>query len=129
MSNELQELFGTIADEEKAAASAYIRGRIDAMTAQDDGPMRARIFAATTMIAGAELFVKLDSAAVVAKQMRSLADRIEGGANPLTDVRKCNTITLQAQARCAGLIYRYADAMRRLTPDLAAMRSSDGSNP
>lgn len=49
------------------------------MTAQDDGPMRARIFAATTMIAGAELFVKLDSAAVVAKQMRSLADRIEGG--------------------------------------------------
>ena len=79
MSNELHELFGTIADEEKAAASAHIRGRIEAMTAQDDGPMRARIFAATTMIAGAELFAKLDSAAVVAKQMRSLADRIEGG--------------------------------------------------
>lgn len=79
MSNELHELFGTIADEEKAAASAHIRGRIEAMTAQDDGPMRARIFAATTMIAGAELFVKLDSATVVAKQMRSLADRIEGG--------------------------------------------------
>ena len=64
MSNELHELFGTIADEEKAAASAHIRGRIEAMTAQDDGPMRARIFAATTMIAGAELFAKLDSAGV-----------------------------------------------------------------
>ena len=44
MSNELHELFGTIADEEKAAASAHIRGRIEAMTAQDDGPMRARIY-------------------------------------------------------------------------------------
>ena len=31
--------------------------------------------------------------------------------------------------RYAGRTYRYADAMRRLTPDLAAMRSSDGSNP
>ena len=79
MSNELHELFGTIADEEKAAASAHIRGRIEAMTAQDDGPMRARIFAATTMIAGAELFAKLESADVVANQMRSLADRIEEG--------------------------------------------------
>lgn len=45
MNHELHELFAVITDEEQAAAAAHVRGRIEAMTTQDDGPIRARIFA------------------------------------------------------------------------------------
>lgn len=61
MQNELNELFGIITDEEKAAASAHIRGRIEAIQNQNDGPIRARLFAAATLVSGAELFARLDS--------------------------------------------------------------------
>ena len=79
MREELTEFFATITDEEKAAASAHIRGRIEAMTNQDDGPIRARIFAGCTLVAGAELYAHLDSPDAVADQLRRLANRIEAG--------------------------------------------------
>ena len=79
MNDELHELFAVIKDEEQAAAAAHVRGRIEAMTAQDDGPVRARIFAGCTLIAGAELFAQLDSPEAVANQLRLLAIRIEAG--------------------------------------------------
>ncbi|PWG18066.1 hypothetical protein [Salibaculum griseiflavum] len=79
MTDELHELFALITDEEKAAASAHVRGRIEAMTGQDDGPIRSRIFAGCTLVAGAELFAELDSPDAAASQLRRLADRIEAG--------------------------------------------------
>lgn len=75
--NELNEFFATLADEERAAASAHLANRIDGMAHQDDGPIRARIFAAATLVAGAELFSKLDSPKAAATQLRRLADRLE----------------------------------------------------
>ncbi len=77
MHDELRELFATITDEEKAAASAHIRSRIDGIREQGDGPIRARIFAGCTLVAGAELYAELDSPTAVAAQLRRLADRIE----------------------------------------------------
>ena len=76
---ELSELFALISDEEKAAASDHIKVRIEAMADQDDGPIRARIFAGCTLVAGAELFAQLDCPNDVAAQLRRLADRIEAG--------------------------------------------------
>lgn len=76
---ELSEFFAVISDEEKAAASTHVRERIEAMAAQDDGPIRARIFAGCTLVAGAELFAQLDSPDSVASQLRRLAARIEAG--------------------------------------------------
>lgn len=49
------------------------------MSDQDDGPIRARIFAASTLIAGAELFANLDSPQAAAAQLRRLADRLDAG--------------------------------------------------
>jgi len=77
MTNEIHEIFGTITDEEKAAASVYMRARIGSMSNQQDGPVRARIFAGCTLVAGAELFAKLDSPKAAAAQLRRLADRLE----------------------------------------------------
>lgn len=79
MTHEFHEFFATITDEEKAAASAHIRHRVESMAAQDDGPIRARIFAGCTLVAGAELYAQLDSPDAVASQLRRLADRIEAG--------------------------------------------------
>jgi len=81
MSHELHELFAVIRDEEHAATAAHLKGRIDAMVNQDDGPVRSRIFAGCTLIAGAELFAELYSADAAAKQLRRLADQIEAQAN------------------------------------------------
>jgi hypothetical protein len=77
--SELNEFFATLADEERAAASAHLASRIAGMSDQDDGPIRARIFAASTHIAGAELFANLDSPQAAAAQLRRLADRIDAG--------------------------------------------------
>ena len=79
MNDELHELFATITDEEKAAASAHVRHRVETMACQQDGAIRARIFAGCTLVAGAELFAQLDSPDAVASQLRRLADRIEAG--------------------------------------------------
>ena len=81
MNDELHELFAVITDEEQAAAAAHVRHRIDAMVNQDDGPIRSRIFAGCTLIAGAELFAELYSADAAAKQLRRLADQIESQAD------------------------------------------------
>jgi len=78
--NELNEFFATLADEERAAASAHLASRIDGMADQDDGPIRARLFAAATLVAGAELFANLDSPQAAAAQLRRLADRLDAGA-------------------------------------------------
>ena len=75
--SELSELFEVITEEEKGAASAYIAARIASMEAQDDGPIRARLFAGGTIIGGAELFARLYSPEAAAAQLRRLADRID----------------------------------------------------
>lgn len=77
--NELNEFFATLADEERAAASAHLASRIDGMADHDDGPIRARLFAAATLVAGAELHAALESPQAAAAQLRRLADRIEAG--------------------------------------------------
>jgi len=78
--NELNEFFATLADEERAAASAHLASRIEGMAHQDDGPIRSRLFAAATLVAGAELFANLDSPQAAAAQLRRLADRLDAGA-------------------------------------------------
>ena len=78
--SEFNEFFATLADEERAAASTHLASRIDGMADQDDGPIRARIFAASILIAGAEMFANLDSPQAAAAQLRRLADRLEAGA-------------------------------------------------
>ena len=78
--SELNEFFATLADEERAAASAHLASRIDGMADHDDGPIRARLFAAATLVAGAELFASLDSPQAAAAQLRRLADRLDAGA-------------------------------------------------
>lgn len=79
MTNELHELFAVIRDEERAATTAHVKHRIDAMLNQDDGPIRSRIYAGCTLIAGTELFAQLYSPNAAAKQLRRLADQIEAG--------------------------------------------------
>jgi replicative superfamily II helicase len=71
------DLSGLIADEEKGAVTLAIRQRLAAIKALPDGPVRARIFAASAMIGGAELFAALEGRVSTAKQLRRLADRIE----------------------------------------------------
>ena len=72
--------FATLADEERAAASAHLASRIDGMARHDDAPIRARLFAAATLVAGAELFASLESSQAAAAQLRRLADRLDAGA-------------------------------------------------
>lgn len=76
------DLAALIADEERAASAHAIAQRIAAIEDQPDGPIRARIFAAATLIGGAELWVHLEDGATVATQLRRLADRIEAGSGP-----------------------------------------------
>lgn len=71
------DLAGVIADEEKGAVTLAIAQRIDTIKALPDGPVRARIFAASAMIGGAELFAALEGTDAAATQLRRLADRIE----------------------------------------------------
>lgn len=81
MSTELQELFATIADEEMAAAAAHIQHRIITMADQDDAPVRARLFASSTLVSSAELGAELEGSSATAAKLRRLADRIEAQAN------------------------------------------------
>ena len=75
------DLAGVIADEEKGAVSLAIKQRLAAIKALPDGPVRARIFAASAMIGGAELFAALEGNVSTAQQLRRLADRIERAAH------------------------------------------------
>lgn len=77
MHNELNKSFAAITEEEKEAVFAHIRNRLETMGAQNDGPIRARIFAASTLIAGAELFAEFQGKEAASEQLRRLADRIE----------------------------------------------------
>lgn len=74
------DLAGVIADEEKGAAALAIKQRLTAIKALPDGPVRARIFAASAMIGGAELFAALEGRVSTANQLRRLADKIERAA-------------------------------------------------
>lgn len=78
--NELNDFFATLADEERAAASAHLASRIDGMARHDDAPIRARLFAAATLVAGAELHAALEGPHATAAQLRRLADRLDAGA-------------------------------------------------
>lgn len=75
--NEAHEFFGLIADEEKAGLAAAISAKLQAIQDNDDGPIRARLFAKMLQIAGAELAAELDGPHVTAEQLRQLADRID----------------------------------------------------
>jgi len=76
------ELAGLIADEERAAASALIRDRVECMAEQNDGPIRVRIFSVATLTAGAELYALLEGSAETANQLRRLADVFEASIGP-----------------------------------------------
>lgn len=77
-----QDLAATIADEEKSHVARSTAERIAAIQDQPDGPVRARIFAAASMIGGAELHAALEGPQATATQLRRLADRIEASAGP-----------------------------------------------
>lgn len=78
-----EDLAATIGDEEKAAVAGTIAERIAAIQDQPDGPVRARIFAAASMIGSAELHAALEGPQATATQLRRLADRFEASAGPI----------------------------------------------
>lgn len=73
-----QDLVETLTLEEKAAATNAVAVRIQQIENRPDGPLRARIFAAATLIAGAEIMQELEGPAAAAAQLRKVADRLEG---------------------------------------------------
>lgn len=75
----LEELASLLADEEKGAVSLALAGRISAIKDRPDGPVRIRIFAAASMIGGAELMAQLEGPEAAARQLRRLAERFEAG--------------------------------------------------
>lgn len=64
--------------EERAAATNAVAVRIRQIENLPDGPLRGRIFAAATLIVGAEAMRELEGSAAAAAQLRRVADRLEG---------------------------------------------------
>lgn len=77
---QFNDLASLIAVEEKLAVTHALAARIEAIQDLPDGPVRARIYAAACLIAGAELMGQLDGPQAAAHQLRRLADRLEAGA-------------------------------------------------
>lgn len=63
--------------EEKAAAANAVAVRIRQIENLPDGLLRGRIFAAATLIIGAEAMREFEGPAAVAAQLRRVADRLE----------------------------------------------------
>ncbi|MBS4011992.1 MAG: hypothetical protein KGZ72_14705 [Roseovarius sp.] len=75
---EQDHLTAIIRDEEHGAAAGAIASRIEAIQHLPQGPLRARLCAAAYMAGGYQMMRLLEGDAETARQLRRLADMIEG---------------------------------------------------
>jgi len=76
--NEQDHLIAIIHDEEHGAAANAIQLRVEAIQQLPDGPLRARLCAAAHLTGGYQMMQILEGDAATVRQLRRLADMIEG---------------------------------------------------
>ena len=79
---EQEHLIEHLRDEERAAAAHAIQMRVDAIQNLPHGPLRARLCAAAHLTGGYEMMMALEGNASTARQLRRLADMLEGANGP-----------------------------------------------
>lgn len=75
---EQDHLTAIIRDEEHGAAANAIHARVKAIECLPDGPLRARFAAAAFLSGGAQMARLLEGDAATVRQLRRIADMIEG---------------------------------------------------